>query len=135
MAKLANLKRILKEDFNKEDQDTIDKLAFVLNPFLEQISNAFNKNINIDNLSREISIINVQNALGVLNTSVQLKTNLNSKIVGITVIRADNLTDPTLYPTQTPFVSWTLNGKIITVLNVTGIQDDNKYQLTLEVIS
>lgn len=72
---------------------------------------------------------------GNLKIPVQIKTGLTSRLLGITVIRADNLNNPAIYPINTPFISWTINNNIITVLKVTGIQDNNKYSLTLEILS
>jgi hypothetical protein len=135
MARINNLKRIIKEDFPEEYQELIDKLAYSLNPFLEQISNAFNKNVTIENLSREFITITVENVSGNLKIPVQFKTNLTGRIQGLHVIRAENLTNPAIYPTQTPWVSWTINANILTAQKVTGIPDNNKFKLTLEVIS
>jgi hypothetical protein len=135
MARLSNLKRIIKEDFPDEYQELIDKLAYSLNPFLEQISEAFNKNINNDNLAREFVTITVENSTGNLKIPVQVKTSLRSRVVGLNVIRVENLTNSSIYPTNNPFVAWTINNNILTVQKVTGIQDNNKYRLTLEIIS
>lgn len=135
MAKLNNLKRIIKEDFPEEYQELIDKLAYSLNPFLEQISDAFNKNITNENLSREVVTVTVENSGGNLKVPAQFKTSLKRRIIGLHVIKAENLTNPAVYPTNTPFISWTFNNNILNVLNVTGIQDNNKYRLTLEILS
>ncbi len=135
MASVKNLKRIIKEDFPEEYQELIDKLAFAINPFLEQVSDAFNKKINNDNLTREVVSITVENVSGNLRTPVQFKTTLKDKLLGFNIIRAENLTNSSIYPTNAPFISWTINENIISVKKVTGIQDNNKYRLTLEVIS
>lgn len=136
MAKLDNLKRIAKEDFNEDSQELVGQLAGVLNPFLEQVYNAFNKGINTDNLTRQILTIDVENnSLGALKIQTQLKHSLANRILGFNVIRAENLTNPATYPTSIPFPSWSINGNIITFHQVTGIQADNKYRLTLEIIS
>lgn len=135
MAKITNQKRIVKEDFDAEYHDLIDKLSYAINPVIEQLASAFNKNITIENLSREIITVTVENkAGGDLKIPVQIKTGL-AKVQGIKVIRADNLTNITTYPVNAPFISWTLSTNIITVKKITGIQDDNKYNLTLEIIN
>lgn len=134
MAKLDSPKRIIKEDFEEDYQEMIDKLAFIQNTFNEQVYQAFNKSINNDNLSREFVTITVENGGGNLKMPTQFKIGL-SKIIGMNTIRAENLTNLAVYPTSIPFLTWTLNGNIITVKNVSGIQDNNKYRLTLEVIS
>lgn len=135
MAKISNLKRIIKEDFPEEYQELIDKLAYSLNPFLEQISNAFNKNINIENLSREFITVTVENVGGNLKIPVQFKTSLSGRIQGFNIIKAENITNPAIYPTQAPWITWTINSNILTIQKVTGIPDNNKFRLTLELIS
>lgn len=148
MAQITNLKRLIKEDFPKEEQELIDKLAYSLNPLIDQLSAAFNKNINIDNLSREFVTATVVNVTGLgsymvngintggdLSPSVQIKSKLSGKIIGINIIRADNLTNPATYPINAPWVSWSSEAKIITIRKVTGLQDGDKYNLVLELIS
>lgn len=136
MAKLNAPKRLIKEDFDEEYQGLIDKIAFSLNSFYDEVTNAFNKNINIDNLTREIITIDVENnSSGILKVPSQFKTNLTARIRGINIIKADNVSNPAIDPVEAPWISWTINTNIITVRKVTGIQADNKYQLTLEIIS
>lgn len=136
MARLTNLKRLLKEDFPEDDQEFVDKLAAALNPFLEQINQAFNKNINFDNLSRELITIDVENGTGgKLKTITQFKFSLTNRILGLNIIKVENLTNSSIYPTAAPWISWSPNGNIITVSQATGIQDNNKYRLTIELIS
>ena len=52
MANVTNLKRLVKEDFAAEDQALVDRLSFSINPLIEQLSNAFNKNIDFQNMYR-----------------------------------------------------------------------------------
>lgn len=148
MSKISNVKRLIKEDFPQKDQELIDKLAYTLNPFLDQVTAAFNKGINIDNLSREIitaTVVNVTgdgsyNVNGVatggdINPSVQIKSKLAGKIIGINVINSVNSTNPNSYPINAIGLSWTAEKNIITINKITGIQDGEKYNITLELIS
>lgn len=136
MAKLDNLTRIAKEDFAEEYQELVGQLAGTINPFTEQVYNAFNKGINTDNLTRQIVTIDVENnTAGALKSQTQLKVTLKNTVLGLNVIKAENLTNPATYPTALPFPSWTINGNIMTFRQVTGIQANNKYRLTLELIS
>lgn len=133
--KLSNIKRLLKEDFPKDQQDLIDKLAYVLNPFLDQVSAAFNKQISIENMTREIITITVSNATG---GAIQLGTQFKSsftKVSGINVIKSQNITNTIAYPTSAVGLSWSFDSGVVTINKVTGIQDNNKYTLTLEVIN
>lgn len=135
MAKINNIKRIIKEDFPEDQQELIDKLSYSLNPFMEQVSNAFNKGINNDNLSREFIQVTVENTAGELKIPTQFKTNLKGRIQGFHILNVENLTNTTTYPTAAPWISWTISGNIITIKKVTGIQDDNKYRFTLEIVT
>lgn len=136
MAKLGNLKRFLKEDFPEDDQEFVDKMGSILNPFLEQIAQAFNKNINFENLSRELITVDIENGTGgKLKTTTQFKFTLTNRILGLNIIKAENITNSSIYPTQAPWISWSINGNIITINQATGIQDNNKYRFTIELIS
>src|SRR5271170_5125949 len=110
---LSNIKRLVKEDFPQSEQDTVDRLAYILNPFLDQISSILNKNIAIDNLSREFKTITVTNTNGILSQPVNIKTALTGKIVGISVISATNNTSSGTAPTAAPWLTWSTNGNII----------------------
>ena len=130
--KLNNLKRIAKEEFPNDSQNIIEKLAFLLNPYLEQVNNAFNKNIDFDNLNQELLTIEVTlNANGVPLVQTEIKSNLKTKINGLQVIRALNLTNDGTFPTGAPFITFDLNGSTISIKHVTGIPANKKYQLTV----
>lgn len=130
--KLDGLKRIIREDFDEKDRDFVDKLAFALNPFLDQVSAVFSKNIDLDNLKEEEKDIEITVDMnGIPISQVQFKNTLNSKIRGTEVIKADNLTDTAVYPTGHPFISFVENNKLINILHVTGLQANNKYKLRI----
>jgi hypothetical protein len=52
----------------------------------------------------------------------------------MSVVSASNQTNPGIYPTAAPFVSFTYSGDIVTILNITGLQANSQYSLTLELI-
>jgi hypothetical protein len=134
--RLSNLKRITKEDFTDQDQDFIDKLGGILNPLLEQLSNGLNKNITIENLSREFITTTLEvDSNGVPKSPSQFKFSLATRIVGLHLIRVENLVNPGAYPSTAPFVHWSLNANIITIQKVNGLSANNKYRLTIELIS
>ena len=39
MPKLDNIKRIIKEEYDEEIRPTIERLAYVINPFMESVVN------------------------------------------------------------------------------------------------
>ena len=136
MAKVNNVKRLVKEDFDSKDQALVDKLAYIINPFFDQLTSAFNKQLTTaDNLSREITTITVVMIAGKIVPQVQFKTALSAPIIGLNVLSCNNILNTGVYPITAPFISWAVNQKIITVLNISGLQTDCKYSITLEVIS
>lgn len=134
MAKVGNLKRIVKEDFDQEDQPLIDKLAFSLNPFLEQVVSAFDKNLDFDNLNQAFVTVDTEvNNLGVPKLKLELKSQLKTRVRGMLCVSAQNLTDTT-FPTSAPFITYTVNNGIITFNNITGLPANKKFRLSLILI-
>ena len=130
--KLNDIKRIRTEDFEQEDRDLIGKLAFALNPFLEQISAAFNKNIDFENLNQEVLAMTVEvDATGVPKTLTDLKSSLKSRVSGLQVIKAVNLEGDGTFLTSAPFITFTLVGNLIRVQHVTGLPANKRYNLTM----
>jgi hypothetical protein len=130
----ANIKMIVKEDFPQSDQDLVDKLAYIINPVFTDIKTAFAKGIDITYLTREITSFTITSVAGKPNPKAQFKTAL-TKPVGVTIISCINAKNVDVYPTSAPFISWSINGTIITVNNITGLQDNTPYNIVLEVIS
>lgn len=105
------------EDYEAQYGNLINQLAQVLNPFLNDTSDAFEKSINFDNL--EFNIISLQVNIGtsgeILSTS-QVNVGIINPL-GTTTISARNTTNPTSYPTGTPFISYTPIGNGIVEIN------------------
>ena len=132
--KLNNIKRIIEEDFSQDDRLLVRKLSFSLNPFLEQISTLFNKNIDFDNLNQEVINVSVElDALGIPKTQIDIKTSLKTKIKGCHCIRAINLTNNS-YPTSAPFITFTPNGNLLRINHVAGLPANVKYELSVILI-
>lgn len=100
MAKIQSFKRIIEEDFPKEYKGLISKLAYSLNTFADDVSNALNRNLSIsDNLNLNIKDVNVTvNNAGAPTTTLIIKTGLPGNCSGVAVVKAsnqDNLVDST----------------------------------------
>ena len=133
MSKITNLKRIVKEDFPAEDQELIEKLAFSINPLLEQLMLVFNKNIDFDNLNQQYSVIKIKvDGAGNPVIGTELKYQLKTRIKGVHCIRAENLTDNTPLTTA-PFVSFIASGDLIKITHVTGLVAGKDYNLSIIV--
>lgn len=132
MARLPDLRRINKEDFQKDDQDMADKLAFPLNSFMEQTRAAFDHAIDFSNLNQELIVLTVTvDDAGVPVQRTQYKSNLQSNVAGTICINSVNQTTLGNYPLATPFLSVTQNANIVTVLNIRGLTPNERYQLTI----
>jgi len=139
MAKLEGIKRLVKEDFSQDDQDLIDRLGYVINPAFESISRILNKGIDVtSNLNQQIIDFSLRvDATGSLITDKFVRFSLaNNQCRGVQVIAAVNLDNPAVYPTTQPFVSFriTQTAGVLSIENVTGIQANTRYRLTLLLI-
>jgi hypothetical protein len=136
MAKLSEVKRIRSEDYPGDFKEFAGKLGFLLNPFLDQLVRAFNRNITIsDNLNQEIRNIDITvNVNGVPERQVAFQKQVLTRTAGITVIRAFNRVQPNAAPVSAPFVTFTDDGQVINITNCKGLEPGVRYTLTLHVI-
>ena len=135
MAVLDNIKRLLKEDYKKEYQDLIATLASTLNPFMEQVTLAFDGDIDFNNLKMETLKVTVKvDASGTPIIGDKIKITNKNRISGVICINARNLDNYTNYPSGTPFLSTTISNQIITVNNITNLTANQKYEITLLII-
>lgn len=134
MSKIQTPKNLRIEDFKGEEKDLIEKIGFVVNPFMNDVYNALNANIDYDNLKRQLIDVSVRiGTSGGLVNPPQIRLTKVGRPRGIQVLNAINLNNPMTYPTTAPFVSWTNTNDIINLLNVTGLQNGSEYRLTLEI--
>ena len=107
MGTIDNTRRIIREDYDAEYHDLIDRLGFVLNTFMEQTVQQVNGNLDETNLKADIVTVKMTvNASG-----VPVGNNLiRSEVLrpdGTTVIKATNKADGTVFPTSRPHISFT----------------------------
>lgn len=136
MAKLNRFKRINVEDVDDEFRDLAETLGFSINGFADSVYEAFDGNINFDNLNQKLVTITVEqkttdkvNLIGEL----KFKTNLKTRAQGILCISAQNLIDSTLV-TSTPFIMFTEENSMVTIQSIIGLPIDKKFKLTLLLI-
>jgi hypothetical protein len=136
MGRAPDFKRIRKEDFDSDMQPTIEKLGYIINTFAEQLVNLLDNNIDFQNLNQEIVILDIiKDGSGNLVNPPSIRTTLNTKIQGILCIKADNSSSPGTYPTSQPFISYNMiNNNLISILNVSGLQNSSTYKLKLLLI-
>src|SRR3990167_8085981 len=132
MAKLPSFRRIIVEDYNEEDRELVGKLAYSVNSFADNILNALNNGLTIDdNLAQAKKIIRVTTSSGVPTQKLTVQTGLPGQCGGTQVIKAVNKTTSSNVPTSCPFITFTNVAGAIIISNITGLQDDDVYNLTV----
>jgi len=132
--KIQGIKRITVEEFKPDEQQLVGKLSFILNNFMEQVTNVLTNNIDYDNLNREvINFSVVTDATGKPKNPLQLQLTLRTRLKGFNVLKADNIQDGASL-TGAPFIVYTTNGSLVTVTQVLGLPADKKFSFTVEAI-
>ncbi len=128
--------QIRAEDFSDDDRELAEKIGSPYNSFADDVYKQVNGNLTFANLDRQLVTLEVRiDGSGAVINKPQIKLTLNSKITGTKVINATNLDSSTTYPTACPFVNYDIgNQNLITIKNVSGLQPNSRYNLTLEII-
>lgn len=129
--KLQNFKRIIKSDYEPDDQDLVEDLSYTINHGFEIVYDALNKKLTFgDNFNSTEKEFQVEvDSTGKPKNTTSFSLDVNTRITGTQVTRADNLTNSNVYPTSMPFITFTQNGTNIIVVNVSGLQANNQYRL------
>lgn len=136
MSKVEIPKKIRAEDFAPDERLMISKISSIYNDFTDSYYYHMTKSIDFNNLNQDFVTTSVIiNSSGQVTNVPQIKYNLKNKPRGIVVVSATNMKNPNVYPINTPFVSWdiTTQGNL-RILNVTGLQNDSQYALSLLLI-
>lgn len=145
MARIPDLRLLKKEDFDGKDQKLIEKLAFPINNFMQQVVNVLKNGVDFNNLNRQIITITVSvDQFGAPVNTIQVKSTLITKTIGMLCISYTNLSSNTRFPTGQPGISFiqnnAQNNSLITINNISGLPvpsgntNSDIYQLTIELI-
>lgn len=129
--KIQRPKRISSESLDQDLQPAVDLVGSSLNQFMEEVYLAIMGKLGIsDNLNMAFKEITIKvDSSGIPLISTVFKSELNSKIQGIQVIRSLSG-----IPTAQPFITFSENSGIITVLHCSGLTANTEYQLLLLTI-
>jgi hypothetical protein len=135
--KLENVRRIIAEDFPKDQQNLVNKLAIILNNFMETTFNVLNNNVNFDNLSAELVTIKVTvDKSGIPTTDTKFSTTKIGNASGGWVLGVSNLTNSNSYVSSAPFVDFTnVSDKLFQIKHVCGLTENQQYSIQLVVFS
>ena len=135
MANLTEFRRIFAEDFDENDRAVVEKLAHILNPFLEQFLTAFDGELNFDNLAQDVKTVTLSvDTNGVPTRKTAIPTTLTD-IKGTICIKVENTTDSTATLSSTPFVTYSLDKDNLIIDHVAGLTSGNNYSLNLLILS
>lgn len=132
--KIPQYRRIYTDDFEDDEQKLVEKLSSSINNGFDILYDLVNKKLTFkDNFNGTIKDITVVlNSSGIPTGNNSFSLDSDSRIVGLQVIKAINLTNSDIFPTAAPFVSFTQTERGVTINNVTGLQSGDKWQLTVQ---
>lgn len=132
MSQLPSYKRLYKTDFPADSQALVDQLSYTINPGFEALFNALNGGLDFSNFNQDVKDVNVTvDGSGSPIGGASFTISNTNPLVGLTVIRQVNTTNPTTYPTSGISVSYSQSGSKITLTNVTGLPANNTFALRI----
>lgn len=136
MAKIGNIKRIITEDFPSDMSETIEKIGLSFNSLSDQITQAFDKRIDFENLNQAYLTLDIKvSSSGEPLINNQLRNPLRGSIKGINVISAQSLEEGTNLLTGAPFIVYSINSdNTIKINQLLGLPSDKKFRLGLILI-
>lgn len=134
--KLPSFRRLYEQDYPPEQQELVAQLAVSINYGFEALYETLNGKLTFgDNTSSLITSVNVEvDATGKPKTKATIRKVSPERFAGLTVIRAVNLTNSSVYPTSSPFISYTETTDSIVIDNVAGLPANNLFQLIVFAI-
>ncbi len=133
MARLPSFRRVFLSDYSEEEQPLVSKLSQTINQGLETLFDALNKKISLgDNILCTVKDVVIQvDSSGTPQNATSFQLDITGTIVGCVVLKAENLTNTAVYPTSSPFISYTQTQNGIRIDHVTGLQSNNQYRLRI----
>jgi hypothetical protein len=133
---LPSFKLINSQDYPSQYQSLISTLAQNLNNQIQVLYNAFNNGLTFtNNMESTIKTFAVTvNATGTPSSSISITKDQTDTILGLIVVKAVNSTSSTVYPSGGVFVSYTETSTAIIITNVTGLQANQQYNVTILTI-
>jgi hypothetical protein len=136
--KLSSFKRLITKDFPEESRTLIEQLGSTLNDSFNQVYSALNKRLTfIDNIACTVKDVQVivdssGNPTQVAGFNLDIP---NMTVLGVIVIKVDNLTNSILYPTAAPFISFQIVNNTVRINNITGLIAGNVYRIKVIAIN
>jgi hypothetical protein len=136
--KLASYRRIITQDYSEDDQELIEQLGGTVNDSFNSIYSALNKRINFtDNIASTVKeLVVTLDSNGIPQQLIRFNVDVpNTPVVQVICGRARNITNPGVYPTAAPFVSFTQNGNTIIINHITGLAANQQWRIIVTAIN
>lgn len=130
--KISRPKRPTTENASSEElSEAINIVSQSINSFMNEAYIAIMGNLSVtDNLDMSFKVVTVSvDENGDLNRPVSFRNGLSNRSQGIMVIRCFNA-----IPESQPFVYYSEESGVITILNVSGLLPNTEYQINLLII-
>jgi hypothetical protein len=131
--KLPQYKRITKSDYPTDSQTVVEKLALTINTGFDNMLELANKKISLsDNILCSVRTITIiVDSAGTPTGTASFSLDFTGRVLGVQVINAINLTNINIFPTGTPFISYSQTQSGVTMKNITGLTSKDNWQLTV----
>jgi hypothetical protein len=126
-------KRLLKTDYAQQFQQMIETLSYSINNAIESLNNALANNVTLQsNIACTVKTFTIQvDSTGKPTTTTTFPLTFKGTCAGLSVLNAINTTNSGSYPTGGVFVSFSQTQNGIQLNNVTGLEANNQYSITL----
>jgi len=133
MPKLSSYRRIITNDFKKEEKKLIEQLASPINDSFNELYFATNGRLSLrENVFCTVKDVDITvDAAGIPVSNVSFGLDRQGNILGCTVLSAINQTNTAVYPAGAPFISFVQNGNSIIVNHITGLQAGYRYTVRI----
>jgi len=134
VAAFPSWRRIIQQDYPSQYQDLIGQIALPINWGFDTIFRALSNGLTFAS--------NIQSTINTFQVVVDANGNPTSNItinkdvpgvslIGVVVVKAVNNTNSNVFPTGSPFVSYTETSNQIIINNISGLQPNNNYSITI----
>lgn len=135
--KIPSYRRLNKVDYEEKDQPLIERLSYTVNIGFETLYQALSNRLtfgdNFNGIIRTLKVSTDSNAALKGNNSIST-SGITTQVNGTIVLNLNNLTNPNVYPTVAPFISFTQGSGNISINNITGLVASTNYSLTVLVL-
>ena len=137
--RLSSFKRLNDADYDKDDRSLVSRLANSLNDGIDNLYLALSNRISLrDNIQctiKDVDIIVNSSGIPTLSAVIKLdrqggtQTQVDAKILGLSLLDHRSLSGFPAYPTSGITISWTQVQTGIQIDHVTGLIPGNPYRL------